>query len=177
MRAMNGDLRQNIALIGLPGCGKSTVGALLAEALQWTLVDTDIILAQHTGLTKTAMMAAHGEQYVRALEAAIIMRACKLSSVVITPSSGVVLLVDTITVLQRSAQVVYLKRSCESILSNGVYTGKAHRTEAERIYRLDAQRSTLYEKFSDIAVENECECDKAVSEIMALLRCSECFPF
>lgn len=52
----------NIVLIGMPGCGKSTVGALLAAALHMDFVDTDIVLQEQQGKKLQTIIDAVGQR-------------------------------------------------------------------------------------------------------------------
>ena len=59
---------KNLVLIGMMGCGKSTVGALLARRLGRTLADTDALIETQEGCTIPELFARKGEEYFRACE-------------------------------------------------------------------------------------------------------------
>ena len=61
-------MEKNIVLIGMMGCGKSTVGRLLARRLGRELVDTDALIERRQGRSIPAIFASEGEEGFRALE-------------------------------------------------------------------------------------------------------------
>jgi len=80
-----------IILVGLPGCGKSSVGRLLAQRLGRPFIDLDTLIEQRTGHAPAALIAAHGEPRFRVLESEAIAQACAVASAVIATGGGAVI--------------------------------------------------------------------------------------
>ena len=60
--------KENIVLVGMPACGKSTVGAILAETMGKRLIDTDAYIVEKNGMPISEIFAKYGEPYFRKLE-------------------------------------------------------------------------------------------------------------
>jgi shikimate kinase len=77
-----------LLLVGLPGAGKSTVGAILAAKLGWNFLDLDRAIESEVGLTVAEIFARHGEAHFRQLEADLTKRLVSGHQVVIAPGGG-----------------------------------------------------------------------------------------
>lgn len=82
---------RNIALIGMMGSGKSTVGRILAGRLEWDFVDLDSLIETRSGLSIPQLFAQYGEEYFRCLEESIAGDVLQGSGQVIATGGGVVL--------------------------------------------------------------------------------------
>ena len=71
-------MNKNIVLIGMMGCGKTTVGKLLARRFDRPLVDTDALIEQRQGRSIPDIFAQDGEAYFRALELELAPVGCSL---------------------------------------------------------------------------------------------------
>ncbi|HRO73331.1 MAG TPA: shikimate kinase [Saprospiraceae bacterium] len=76
-----------IFLIGMPGCGKTTIGKLLAESLQISFFDTDTIISSLEEMTISEIFVRHGEAYFRKLETDLLSN-WKLHNAVIATGGG-----------------------------------------------------------------------------------------
>lgn len=83
-------MEKPIALIGLSGTGKTTVGNLLAQTLGRTFIDTDVLIADMAGQSITDIFAQHGEQHFRELETAALERALQAGNVVVATGAGII---------------------------------------------------------------------------------------
>lgn len=81
----------NVALAGMMGVGKTTVGRALAERLGRRLVDTDDEIVGWVGMDIPAIFAEHGEPEFRRLEQEVVRRLSELDDLVIALGGGVVL--------------------------------------------------------------------------------------
>ncbi len=82
------DQRRSVALVGMPGAGKSTVGALLAERLGWTFYDTDLLLEATFGKPIARVFQDPGERAFRAAEALLVGSLMSLESAVLATGGG-----------------------------------------------------------------------------------------
>ena len=81
-------MAKNIVLIGMMGCGKTTVGKLLAQHLNRPLVDTDALIEQREGRSIPDIFARDGEAYFRALELDLCRELSEQDSLVIACGGG-----------------------------------------------------------------------------------------
>lgn len=99
---------RNLVLVGMTGSGKTTVGRLLAQALQRPFVDTDAMVEAEEQQTIAEIFAARGERHFRALEAAAIRSASSLRGQVVAVGGGAVLDPGNVTNLRGTGDVVWL---------------------------------------------------------------------
>jgi XRE family aerobic/anaerobic benzoate catabolism transcriptional regulator len=80
-----------VALVGLRGAGKSTVGPLLAERLRVPFIEMDSLIGETSGLTLDQMFELHGERYYRRLERETLRRIlARREPAVVAAAGGVV---------------------------------------------------------------------------------------
>lgn len=105
----------NIALVGFMGVGKSTVGHLLAELMQFDLIDTDKVIEQRTGRRISEIFATDGEPAFRALEAGLVKEMETLRRTVVSTGGGLVVAPANMESLKAHALVACLWASPEVI--------------------------------------------------------------
>jgi shikimate kinase len=161
----------NIALIGMPGVGKSTVGVLLAKRLGLGFIDTDILIQQREGQSLQALIAAHGaEAFCRIEEGHILDLA--LSSHVIAPGGSVVYSQLAMAHLKAGGCAVHLditverlKRRLGDMDARGVVVAPG-----QTIDSLYAERRPLYLAYADATVRTDgLTPEEAVREIISEL--------
>lgn len=104
-----------LALVGMPGCGKSTVGRQLARHLGCDLVDTDTELERRLGMPVRSFFELHGEEAFRQEEQAVVEEVTRRSDGVIATGGGAVLRPANREALHARAQVFYLRASPEDL--------------------------------------------------------------
>jgi shikimate kinase len=81
----------NLYLIGMMGAGKTTVGQLLAQHLNYRFLDTDTVIEQAAGDTITKIFAEVGEAAFRQLESQVLSQVCAVTNLVIATGGGIVI--------------------------------------------------------------------------------------
>ncbi|WP_206456048.1 shikimate kinase [Aurantimonas marina] len=107
---------RSIALIGLMGAGKTTVGRRLATLLALPFRDTDIEIEAVSRMTIPELFAAYGEPEFRALEARVVARLAAEGPQVIATGGGAYLHNETRAMLKRTAITVWLKADLETLM-------------------------------------------------------------
>jgi shikimate kinase len=107
---------RNIVLIGFMGCGKTTVGRILAGRLGWDFLDTDALIVQSVGRSIPEIFAEEGEKAFRDHETEVLRSACTRGNRVISTGGGVVLRSDNVSILRENALVVWLTARAEVIV-------------------------------------------------------------
>jgi len=151
---------QNVILIGMPGCGKSTVGFLLARSLGCRLVDADRELIERAGMEIPKYMELHGEEGFRQLETQVLADLGKRSNLVIATGGGCVTRQENYRHLHQNGTIVWLKRDLSQLPTDGRPI-----SQKEGVAALYEKRKPLYEAFCDIAVENSTTCEEAAEYI------------
>ena len=147
---------QNLILIGMPGCGKSTVGVVLAKALGLDFIDSDLVIQREMGAKLSQLIDRHGDEGFRAIENRINASLTVTDSIIATGGS-VVYGEDAMRHLKEIGTIIYLKLSCEAIEDR---LGDLHARGVTikpgwTLRDLYNERVPLYEKWADITVDCE----------------------
>ena len=144
----------NIILIGMPGAGKSTIGVLLAKAIGYDFIDTDLLIQRQAGMTLGDYLHDRGYQALRQLEAEVIQGLNATSSVIATGGSAVYS-DEAMYHLKASGYVIYLQ--CALDVLDGRIASMSDRGIAaptgQTLAEVLAERIPWYEHFADITVE------------------------
>lgn len=144
----------NIVLIGMPGCGKSTVGVLLAKALGMSFVDTDVVLQAKEGRKLQEMIDEIGvDAFLQTEEEAILRLRCEKT--VIATGGSVVYGRRAMAHLHAHGRVIYIRLPYQEIerrLSNLATRGVTLR-EGQTLRALYDERVPLYEAQADAVLD------------------------
>ena len=155
---------KNIVLIGMPGCGKSTIGALLAEKLNRTFLDADEEIIRLAGKPIPDVFAKDGEEVFRHWETMALENLGKQSALVIATGGGCVTRSRNYPLLHQNGMIVWLERDLSQLPTDGRPLSQANRLE--EMYTL---RRPMYEAFGDIRVSNAGSPKDTVNEILSRL--------
>ena len=144
---------RNIVLIGMSGCGKSTVGRLVAEALDMSFVDVDLFLEQKEGRSISEIFACFGEPYFRRLEAEALAELAKRKNTVIATGGGAVKSPEAMECL-KNALIIFIKRDIEAIIATADSRVRPLFTDPDAVREMYEKRKALYEKYCNFSVEN-----------------------
>jgi shikimate kinase len=149
--------KQVIALVGLSGAGKSSVGRQLAERLGCPLIDTDALITHSAGRTIPEIFAAEGEAGFRDLEADALMTALTNMPSVVATGAGIVLRPENRARLRERALVAWLDAPTETLVARLLIHDEARPLlqGADPATRMEAQRlarQALYAEVADIRV-------------------------
>ena len=145
----------NIILIGMPGCGKSTVGVLLAKILGYAFIDSDLLIQAREGKKLYQIINENGEEYFKAVENAV-NASINTKNTVIATGGSVVYCKEAMEHLKSIGTIVYIKITPEQLLKriNNIATRGVVIKKGETLLDLYRERSPLYEKYADITVES-----------------------
>ena len=155
---------KNIVLIGMPGCGKSTIGALLAEKLGRTLADADEKIISLAGKSIPDIFAQDGEPTFRDWETKALTELGKQSGLVIATGGGCVTQKRNYPILHQNGYLVWLERDWSKLPTDG-----RPLSQANDLGKMYAARKPLYEAFADIRVENTDTPEETVQKILDAL--------
>lgn len=155
---------QNIILIGMPGCGKSTIGALLAEKQNRKFLDADEEIIRLAGKSISDIFAQDGEDVFRRWETTALENLGKQSALVIATGGGCVTRSRNYPLLHQNGMIVWLQRDLSQLPTDGRPLSQANRLE-----EMYALRRPMYEAFGDIRVSNAGCPEDTVNEILSHL--------
>lgn len=145
---------QNIVLVGMPGCGKTTVGKALAEQLNRPFFDADEEILKRTGKSAEAWIEACGEAVFRQKETEVLESLCKQSGTVIATGGGAVTVPKNADILRQNSIVFFINRDVSALPVEGRPLSKATALSEMYEVRLPMYRSVCdYEIAADGSVE------------------------
>lgn len=145
---------QNIVLVGMPGCGKTTVGKALAEQLNRPFFDADEEILKRTGKSAEAWIEACGEAVFRQKETEVLESLCKQSGTVIATGGGAVTVPENADILRQNSIVFFINRDVSALPVEGRPLSKATALSEMYEVRLPMYRSVCdYEIAADGSVE------------------------
>ena len=148
----------NLILIGMPGCGKSTLGVLLAKVLRLSFLDTDLLIQMREGRRLQEIIDRDGLDDFRRIEKDVLSGRSVTDTLIATGGSAIYY-PDAMTHLRSIGRVVYLRSPLEAVkqhLADFSNRGIAmpRGMTIDELYR---ERAPLYERYADVAVEVSAE--------------------
>ena len=144
----------NLVLIGMPGSGKSTLGVLLAKALGYNFLDTDLVIQHQEGALLQEILDQHGVPYFLAAEERAI-RSVRCARHVIAPGGSAVCIPGAMEHLKELGRVVYLRVPLEELWERirNLSTRGIAMERGETLEDVLARRAPLYEAYADLTVD------------------------
>lgn len=151
----------NIVLVGMAGCGKSTVGKALAQRLNKTLVDTDDLVEQTENKPIPEIIAEKGEGYFRGCETSAVISAGKEKGQIIATGGGVVTRQENYRPLKQNGIIVFINRDADLLPTNNRPLSQLHGVKA-----LYESRMPMYRQFADIEIDGNGTVDEVAERIV-----------
>ena len=155
---------QNIVLVGMPGCGKTTVAAALGDALGREVCDSDALITELAGMPIPQIFATQGEEAFRRLETEAIARLSKRSGIILATGGGCVTRAENYPLLHQNSTVVWLQRDLSALPTDGRPLSQSGKLQA-----MYEQRAPLYARFADVTVDNNGSVEDTVNAIKEAL--------
>ena len=149
-------MKDNIVLIGMPGCGKSTVGVVLAKALGYRFVDSDLVIQDNTGLLLSEIIESKGLEEFNRIENEI-NSSLDYHRTVIATGGSVIYGKEAMEHLSSIGKIVYLELSYETLCERiGNLTARGVSIHEGQSFReLYEERLPLYEQYAEITIDAE----------------------
>ena len=143
--------KENIVLVGMPGSGKSTVGALLSEKLSRPFFDTDQLIEEETGMKIPDIFAEKGEAGFRDIEEKVIReRVLSLGGAVIATGGGAVLREENVAALRQNGKLFFLDRPLGELIPTD---DRPLASTADAIKKRYEERYPLYCSVCDVRID------------------------
>ena len=152
---------ENIVLIGMPGCGKSTIGRQLALATNKTFVDADTEIVKAAGISIPEIFEKEGENGFRLWETKVLTRLGQESGLVIATGGGCVTREENYPILHQNSTIYWLQRDISLLATEGRPLSKSG--SLEQMWQV---RKPLYTRFADYTIDNNQSPEDAVKAII-----------
>ena len=155
----------NVVFVGMPGCGKTSIGKAYAALTGRTFLDTDIFVEQQ-GMTIPDIFEKYGEETFRDKETAAIKMLSSMSEKVIATGGGAVKRGENIENMKQNGIVVYLKRDLGKLSTDGRPLSQGGEEKIKQLYE---ERHTLYENAADVVVETHEDVDECANRLYNMI--------
>lgn len=154
--------KMNLVLIGMPGCGKSTIAKKMAEISGRPAVDNDQRIVERIGMPIRDFFAQQGEVRFRQIEAEILAEVTLQTGQIIATGGGIVKDWENVRRLRQSGKVYFLDRSLDQLETD---PSRPLSSSREALRQLYDQRIDLYRAACDQQIENNGSADETARRL------------
>lgn len=160
---------QNIVLIGMPGCGKTTIGKILSKKTGKRFVDMDDAIVQKAEMPIPQIFQRFGEKGFRDLETETALGLGKERSTIIATGGGAILRPENVDALRQNGLMVHIDRPVDSLPMNGRPLSK----DIDTLKKMEQVRMPLYQAAADVTFHNSkplsgAQLEKSICEILGI---------
>lgn len=155
--------KENIVLIGMPSCGKSTIGSILADKLSKELIDTDAEIVKKEKTTIPQIFKNSGEKTFRDIETAIIANFSSQNNLILSTGGGCVLRKENMNLLKQNGKIFFIDRSPEKLTPTSDRPLSSSREDVLKRYE---ERYGMYCCSADIRVDGDAEAEDVAENII-----------
>ncbi len=142
--------KRNLVLIGMPGCGKSTIGKAVAKNLSKHFFDSDEEVVKLAKMSIPEIFEKYGEEHFRALESEVIARLALEQNAVIATGGGAVLKKRNVDLLKENGTVLFIDRPLEQLVTTDDRPLSSDRDKLEKRYN---ERYGIYLSSADCVLK------------------------
>lgn len=159
----------NIVLIGMSGCGKTTIGKMLSDKLNRKFVDIDEYIEETEGKTISEIFK-NGEDFFRNIESKAVVQLSKIGGTIISTGGGVIKIQDNMKELSDKGIIFFIDRPIEKIAGDIDESNRPLiKNNKNYLYDLHKERYPLYKKYSDYIVVNDSTEEDLLKSIIDIL--------
>ncbi len=162
--------QSNLVLIGMSGCGKSSLGQELADVMKKEFVDTDAEIVKEIGMPIADFFAKYGEDAFREKETEVIAKLAGRNGLVVATGGGAVLHAQNMEMLKLNGNVIWIKRDVD-LLESG--NGRPLAPNGQAVQALYKKRLPIYQEAAEAIAENNGTWEEGVQAVIAAYH--QCF--
>lgn len=155
--------KENVILIGMPTCGKTTIGKILSEILGKTFVDTDVEIEKVIKMPIKEFLNPTTEKEFREIEHQVVVKLARLNNQIISTGGGVGTRSDNVDALKANGKVIFIDRPLELLGVSDDRPLSSNRKDLEVLYN---KRYPLYLKEADVVIKNDKMLKDAINKIL-----------
>lgn len=158
---------KNIVLIGLPGCGKTTLGKLIAKGLGFSFIDCDEVIEKNEKKAISKIFEEFGEDTFRDIETKTLKSLLTVQNAVIATGGGCVERSENFEILKSLGTVIFVNRPVEKIIEDIDTSKRPLLTDGKaRLYTLNERRLPLYKEVCDLDIWVDSTPEAATEKIL-----------
>ena len=157
--------KQNVVLIGMPSCGKSTIAKALAQQLNKQVVDLDAKIVEKYG-SIPRLFEQYGEEYFRNCETQIAKEVSSQTGLILSCGGGIIKREENMMALKQNGIIIYIKRDLDLLIADDTRPLSSSKEAISKLYK---ERKALYEQYSDFIIENNGTIVEVVQKIVDIL--------
>ena len=162
-------MKNKIVLIGMPGCGKSTIGKLVSKELNIKFFDMDKYIENMTSRT-IPQLFEQGEDYFRDFETLACRELSEKSNILISSGGGVVKRKENIEILNKKSYIIFIDRPLQDLLNDiDISNRPLLKDGKEKIIKLYEERYELYKSAADKIVNNDNHIRDTINEVKKII--------
>ncbi|WP_294155422.1 shikimate kinase [uncultured Clostridium sp.] len=162
-------MKSKIVFIGMPGCGKTTIGRIISKQLKMNFYDMDDYIEKISSST-VAELFEKGEEYFRNIETQACRELAQKKDVLISTGGGVVKRKENIEILKEDSIIIFLDRPVENIFEDvDVSNRPLLKDGKQKLLNLYEERYELYKESADKVVINDGNIKDVVNEVKEIV--------
>ena len=158
--------KQNIVLIGMPTCGKSTLGKMISDKYDYNFIDTDKVIEEKINSKIADYINAYGEEKFREIEAETIKEVSSKNHQVISTGGGSILRNENVLNLKSNGKVFFINRSLDKLKPS---SDRPLTSDIESLKKKYNERLPIYKKSCDIEINGDIEFDEKIHNILSYM--------
>lgn len=155
--------KENIVLIGMPSCGKTSVSEALSKKLGRKVIDTDALIVEKAGKPITEIFAESGEKSFRDLETEVIKSIAPMQDIIISTGGGAILRKENVDALRQNGKIFFLDRPLEKLITTDDRPLSSNRDDLTKRYN---ERYHIYRSSADITINVPDGVEKTAEEVI-----------
>lgn len=157
------NLKRNIVLIGMPSCGKTTIGEILSKKLNMDLIDIDTLIEQEINMDIKTYIESNGEKAFRDIESMIVYNESIKGGRIISTGGGVILREENMHYLKQNGIIVFIDRDLSLLIPTNSRPLSNNKIDLEKRYN---ERTDLYNNYSDLTIKNNNDINDSINDIL-----------
>lgn len=144
--------KENIVLSGMPSCGKSSIGKIIADKCGKEFIDTDALIVERAGCEISTIFKEHGEQAFRDMESAVIKELSAKQGLIISLGGGAILRSENVHNLKMNGRITFIDRELDMLIAT---QDRPLSSSTEALRELYHRRLPIYQSTADFTIFND----------------------
>ena len=142
---------KTLFIIGLPGCGKTSLSKMLAKKINYNFYDMDLMIEEKEKMKISKIFENYGEKYFREKESEILEKLSELNNAVISTGGGIVLSKKNRNIMKKKGITIFINRKPDILINNIDISERPLLTkDKNKLTELSKEREPLYRETADI---------------------------